>query len=47
MRPGFGAGPFGEPAGAVVAFTVTRYGGLFEDGFAAAVDRLDALLGGR
>jgi hypothetical protein len=30
-----------------VAFTLTRYGGLFEDGADAAVDRLDALLGGR
>lgn len=29
-----------------VAFTLTRYGGLFEDGSAEAVDRLDALLGG-
>jgi hypothetical protein len=29
-----------------VAFTLTRYGGLFEDGTEAAVDRLDALLGG-
>lgn len=29
-----------------VAFTLTRYGGLFEDGTDAAVDRLDALLGG-
>jgi integrase len=29
-----------------VAFTLTRYGGLFEDGADAAVDRLDALLGG-
>lgn len=29
-----------------VAFTLTRYGGLFEDGSAQAVDRLDALLGG-
>jgi integrase len=29
-----------------VAFTLTRYGGLFEDGSEAAVDRLDALLGG-
>jgi integrase len=28
-----------------VAFTLTRYGGLFEDGSAEAVDRLDALLG--
>lgn len=28
-----------------VAFTLTRYGGLFEDGTDAAVDRLDALLG--
>jgi integrase len=28
-----------------VAFTLTRYGGLFEDGSEAAVDRLDALLG--
>ncbi|GAB2594262.1 tyrosine-type recombinase/integrase [Microlunatus antarcticus] len=27
-----------------VAFTLTRYGGLFEDGTDAAVDRLDALL---
>jgi integrase len=26
-----------------VAFTLTRYGGLFEDGSEAAVDRLDAL----
>lgn len=29
-----------------VAFTLTRYGGLFEDGSEAAVDRLDALMGG-
>ena len=29
-----------------VAFTLTRYGGLFEDGSEAAVDRLEALLGG-
>jgi hypothetical protein len=29
-----------------VAFTLTRYGGLFEDGADEAVDRLDALLGG-
>ena len=29
-----------------LAFTLTRYGGLFEDGSEAAVDRLDALLGG-
>ncbi len=29
-----------------VAFTLTRYGGLFEDGTEAAVDRLDTLLGG-
>jgi len=28
-----------------VAFTLTRYGGLFEDGTHAAIDRLDALLG--
>lgn len=28
-----------------VAFTLTRYGGLFEDGSDAGVDRLDALLG--
>jgi len=28
-----------------VAFTLTRYGGLFEDGSDQAVDRLDALLG--
>jgi integrase len=28
-----------------VAFTLTRYGGLFEDGSEAAIDRLDALLG--
>ena len=28
-----------------VAFTLTRYGGLFDDGSDAAVDRLDALLG--
>lgn len=28
-----------------VAFTLTRYGGLFPDGADAAVDRLDALLG--
>ena len=27
-----------------VAFTLTRYGGLFEDGSDHAVDRLDALL---
>lgn len=27
-----------------VAFTLTRYGGLFEDGSKAAIDRLDALL---
>ena len=30
-----------------VAFTLTRYGGLFEDGSDAAVDRLDELLGER
>ena len=29
-----------------VAFTLTRYGGLFEDGSNQAVDRLDALLMG-
>jgi hypothetical protein len=29
-----------------VAFTLTRYGGLFEDGSEAAVDRLDVLLRG-
>ncbi|OYN95282.1 hypothetical protein CGZ95_16180 [Enemella evansiae] len=29
-----------------VAFTLTRYGGLFQDNSHAAVDRLDALLGG-
>jgi hypothetical protein len=29
-----------------VAFTLTRYGGLFEDDSEAAVNRLDALLGG-
>ena len=29
-----------------MAFTLTRYGGLFEDGSDEAVDRLDALLGG-
>jgi integrase len=29
-----------------VAFTLTRYGGLFEDNADAAIDRLDALLGG-
>jgi integrase len=29
-----------------VAFTLTRYGGLFEDDTDAAVDRLDDLLGG-
>ena len=29
-----------------VAFTLTRYGGLFEDGSESAVDRLDTLLGG-
>jgi integrase len=28
-----------------VAFTLTRYGGLFENGSEAAVDRLDLLLG--
>ena len=28
-----------------VAFTLTRYGGLFEDGADEAVERLDALLG--
>ena len=28
-----------------VAFTLTRYGGLFEDGSDEAVERLDALLG--
>jgi hypothetical protein len=28
----------------IVAFTLTRYGGLFEDGSNEAVDRLDALL---
>ena len=30
-----------------VAFTLTRYGGLFEDSIDAAVDRLDALLDGK
>ena len=30
-----------------VAFTLTRYGGLFEDGSDEAVDRLDALLSER
>jgi len=30
-----------------VAFTLTRYGGLFEDSADAAVDRLDALLDGK
>jgi nucleoside 2-deoxyribosyltransferase len=30
-----------------VAFMLTRYGGLFEDGSDEAVDRLDALLSGR
>jgi hypothetical protein len=30
-----------------VAFTLTRYGGLFEDSVDAAVDRLDALLDGK
>ena len=30
----------------IVAFTLTRYGGLFEDGSNEAVDRLDALLQG-
>jgi hypothetical protein len=29
-----------------VAFTLTRYGGRFEDGSDEAVDRLDALLSG-
>jgi integrase len=29
-----------------VAFTLTMYGGLFEDNTDAAIDRLDALLGG-
>ena len=29
-----------------VAFTLTRYGGLFDDGSKAAVDRLDTVLGG-
>jgi hypothetical protein len=29
-----------------VAFTLTRYGGLFEDNTDTAIDRLDALLGG-
>jgi len=29
-----------------VAFTLTRYGGLFEEGTDTAVDRLDNLLGG-
>lgn len=29
-----------------VAFTLTRYGGLFENGSETAVQRLDALLGG-
>ena len=29
-----------------VAFTLTGYGGLFEDGSDEAVDHLDALLGG-
>ena len=27
-----------------MAFTLTRYGGLFEDGSAQAVERLDALM---
>ena len=37
----------GEAAGHnSVAFTLTRYGGLFEDGSEAAVDRLDTLQGG-
>jgi integrase len=30
-----------------VAFTLTRYGGLFEESADAAVDRLDALLDGK
>ena len=30
-----------------VAFSLTRYGGLFEDSADAAVDRLDALLDGK
>ena len=30
-----------------VAFTLTRFGGLFEDSADAAVDRLDALLDGK
>jgi hypothetical protein len=42
QRPG-GVGVGGHNS---VAFTLTRYGGLFEDGSDAAVDRLDALLGG-
>jgi hypothetical protein len=29
-----------------VAFTLTRYGGLFEDNTDASIDRLDALLEG-
>ena len=29
-----------------MAFTLTRHGGLFEDGSDTAIDRLDALLGG-
>jgi hypothetical protein len=28
----------------IVAFTLTRYGGLFDDDADAAIDRLDALL---
>jgi hypothetical protein len=39
-NPGRGWGHHG------VAFTLTRYGGLFKDGSEAAVDRLDLLLGG-
>jgi hypothetical protein len=30
-----------------VAFTLTRFGGLFEDGWNQAVDRLDALMQGK
>ena len=36
--------PGRRPCHNSVAFTLTRYGGLFEDGSDAAVDRLDALL---
>jgi hypothetical protein len=45
-RPGCNVREVSEGAGPnSVPFTLTRYGGLFEDGSDAAIDRLDALLG--